>query len=668
MNCQLYQAECTYTPRKTTRATHHDGARRRKGRPVTDKVPATTIHQDSPPHTQSPRLQPPAAIDDSEPPVQVADTWGLGHSDLSEQLNPDSMTTDYDRYARDLGLIPSLFWRPDTPLVAAAAAATGPSSNTHLPHYMQLPSPDLSGPGNGDSAIPQVDLSCTLARNGEASQPSSTGRFTKYPPGLFLKRGRSECKFLGVSSIAVSLSTCLDLVAEAEGNTMQAQSLSHLVQGIKHLDEISLPDPSQSQQYGLPNIDLVDRGIKTYFETVHLRYPIVELDFAQTWRSQYEDRPAPQDPIQYSRLCLVTAIGLVSAWGLTSNYDTLENDIHHSLHQRVWPLISNIMACPYTDGVEIMLLHVIYLFYCGKSGIAWTTCGTAIRIAQSLGLHRTLPMELDFDEEQIRRRLRLWTAAYRLDAFLSMIEGRPPSTKEYPGEERMFILTQAECPPHLMAHPAPQIPRWHTQLAVITNRLCTLLSDEEVTVSRILEEIESLDQGLLQWRDKIPIDYRPDQENLANAQLYPIIAWLHIEYFNLLRSMHFVSFLASLQSPNMAHFGARIRSSESIALSAAQSVIKTLNKLSDGLHSNAVRATGAPVSYCLATVAVVFRKIIEQPHRVSARTELEYLRTGVLHIGALLIPDLPLQHFYALFQEMQRIAEDMVLRTSLIPP
>lgn len=607
-------------------------------------------------------------MEDPEPQVHVPDTWGLGHSDLAEQLNPVNMVTDYDRYAGELELVSSLFWRPDAPMVAAANAATGSSSNTQLPHYMQLPSPDMSGPRNGGSTVAQMDPSCTLPRGGEASQRSSTGGSAKYPPGLFLKRGRSECKLLGVSSTAATLTACLDLVTESEGNTMQARSLSHLVQGIKHLDEISLPDPSQSQKYALPDVALADRGITTYFETVHLRYPIVELEFAKNWRSQYEDQLVHRDPIQYSRLCLVTAIGLLSSWGLTSNYDSHENDSHYSLHQRVWPLISNIMACPYTDGVEIMLLHVLYLSYCGKSGIAWTTCGTAIRIAQSLGLHRKIPVELEFDEEQIRRRLRLWNVAYRLDAFLSLIEGRPPSTKEYPGELMNPMLTQAECPPHLMAYPAPQIPRWHTQIAVITNRLCTLLCDEEVTVSRILKEIESIDHSLLQWRDNIPIDYRPEQENLADAQLYPIIAWLHIEYFNLLRVMHFVSFLVSLQSPDMAHFGARIRSSESIGLSAAQSIIKTLNTLSDGLHSNALRAAEAPASYCIGSVALVFRKIVEQPHRASARTELEYLRAGQLHIRTLLIPDLPVQHFDALFQEMQRIAEEMVLGTSMMPP
>jgi hypothetical protein len=49
--------------------------------------------------------------------------------------------------------------------------------------------------------------------------------------------------------------------------------------------------------------------------------------------------------------------------------------------------------------------------------MAWVICGQAVRVAQTLGLHRRSPRDFDLTEEQTSLRSRLWWAGFGLDAY-----------------------------------------------------------------------------------------------------------------------------------------------------------------------------------------------------------------------------------------------------------
>ncbi|OJK03474.1 hypothetical protein ASPACDRAFT_75051 [Aspergillus aculeatus ATCC 16872] len=485
-------------------------------------------------------------------------------------------------------------------------------------------------------------------------------------PGLLLLKGTFNTKFLGLSSVGTTISTCLKYSASESASVLEAKSIDHLVQGIRHLDEFTMSEPVSANVDRLPSMDIADKGITAYIENVHLRYAIVGMQHLEIWRDTYSDKTLMKDPVTFSRLCLLTTIGLLSMphkQGCDSTSPWAKEI--HSIYEGAWSLLTAVLASPYIDAVELLLLHTLHLLYSGKLGIVWVNCGLVIRVAQSLGLHRNSPIQLGLSEEQIQRRARLWEVSYALDAFLSLSEGRPPAITEQHADGVLLSLSLGPGT-FPVKRPVGTIHTWHVHLAIIANRLSPLLNRVEAG-SWLLEYLSMLDRDLIKWRDAIPIECRPEEENLAKAELYTAVSWLHLQYFNLMRTIHWVSFVISAQYTNqssiLGQYGPRIRSSETICLTAARSLVVTLNNAISA-PGYIGRFTGIPISYCMAAISVIFRKIHKQLDIVSARTNLEFLRAGTLHILQSLTAAGSVEHVRALFADLQRVAENAINRVS----
>ncbi|KAL4884950.1 hypothetical protein BJY04DRAFT_214833 [Aspergillus karnatakaensis] len=565
---------------------------------------------------------------------------------ISLELNSSSVVPDFDQYARELGLMSTMAWPPES---------GHPGSHSDGLDLHQLPPSEALGQMVGFATPEMTGVNVDTRLQGSSLLPQQNVEPSLPLPGLVLRKGNSETKYLGCSSVGTTISTCLRTAADANSATLKTKSIDYLVQGIRHLDELSMPPSPFISERPLPDPQLTERCMSAYLNNVHICYPIVEIGDLEGWRKAYESLIHQHDPIKYSRLCLLTAIGYLSQ---RSQQNTTEQESIQAMHEHVWSLISSALAVPYADSVEILLLHTVYLLFCGKSGIAWVTCGMAIRIAQSLGLHRYTSPRLELGEAQLRRRTMLWEVAYALDAFLSLLEGRPPATTDHPSHA--VLLGQGLKDPNhfLVDDPAADVHWWHVQLAFIANRFSTILNGGGLGPC-VLEEISILDRELLQWRDSIAMEFRPEQENLAQGNLYPAVTWLHLQYFNLMRTMHWISFMIRREGPQSTHptqYGPRIRSSETICVMAARSVIKTLSNAAIKGEEN-VPLLGIPMSYCMAAVSVLFRKVLAEPDTILARTNLEFLRAGSTHILQTLAPGGPMDHFRALFTELQRVAE-----------
>jgi hypothetical protein len=369
-----------------------------------------------------------------------------------------------------------------------------------------------------------------------------------------------------------------------------------------------------------------------------------------------------------SQVCLVAAIGLLS--GPQRSSDAMA----YLLYEQAQAVLGDVVASPYAQSVQVLLLHCIYLEHCGKTGAAWTVCGMALRIAQSLGLHRRATL---FSPDQSRWRARLWWVAFSLDAFLSLSEGRPPASGCCQNDADIDDLSDAECAAaataSLLDAPANHIYQWHVRLALVANRLVAVLC-ERGTRTSIFQTLDEMDRDLVLWRDSIPMEFRPEQEILASKHMYPYVAWLHIQYFNLMRAVHWTSVSLPKAGAGDDDDGvlqgflrsARIRSSDTILVSAAQSLIRTLNHLCSAYAHGLPPLLSFPLSNSTTAAAVVFRHIIRYPDRLSARTDLEYLRTGILHVSHVLDSSPTVVHFRDLFGDMERLAEAAVVESKLV--
>ncbi|KUL81460.1 hypothetical protein ZTR_09857 [Talaromyces verruculosus] len=501
-----------------------------------------------------------------------------------------------------------------------------------------------------------ADSSTIMGTHNAARTPQDNNPDISRPKaGLFLRKEGTAIKFVGRSSIAATLSTCLRDSIQACGGALQLNSLDYVVQTMRYVDELNNSTlAGNKQSFLLPEVELAERCIPAYFTNIHLRYPIMESQIFSTWRDFYEEGGKHPDPLVVSKLLLIVAIGMMTLHSdLIAPLQPL--DVASALYERAWSLLPLILESPYTDSVQILLLHTIYLFHCGKHGIAWITCGFAVRIGQSLGLHLLPPVGLRLLPEEIRIWSRLWCVAYTLDAFLALTEGRPVAIYDNPSDVEKQGLESGECPTNMACLPATRIYRWNLELALIVNKTCRLLNQDS-SMEDLPSELTDIDSALLSWRDSIPIEFRPEQENVSFGPLHSLIGWLHAQYFNTVRTVHWLS--AEQRIGDWANMSARMKSSESICVASARLLITTLNDtLNETCDPNGF--SGIPESFCIAAVSVIFRAITRNPRRISVRTDLELLRTGVIHILQALRNK---PHLKLLFERMEQAAEEVVSR------
>ncbi|KFY96031.1 hypothetical protein V500_02593 [Pseudogymnoascus sp. VKM F-4518 (FW-2643)] len=634
LNCQLYGANCSSSD-------HPRGPDGANG--------ATSTGYAEQPISPVPQPQTALPIE----PTQIPSPW-IPASE-SEMAHPIELAPDFDQYAHDLGLVLAPFWPSSSGLPTSWDDLDGDGGIPSMP-YQHLPTPRLSDEEHSTSVFHSLDLPTT--QMGAFDQQSQLEPLlSRSAHELFLRKGPSDSKFIGMGSVGSTIFECLRHSMSAHGGSMESTILDHLVRGIQHVDELATSVPSQTPP--LPERDFAEQGVRAYYDFIHLLYPIMEIEFLHEWRQIY-DAGNTLSPAVYSRFCLVVAVGnLVSPFG--SDNDTRETALR--LQEQTWTLIDQVMAVPFLESTQVMLLYMVFLLYCGKTGIAWTTCGMAVRIAQSLGLHQQTPSQLGLNPERINLRSRLWTVAYTLDAFLSLSEGRPPAITGSPNLGSPGSISDQEFPSVTTELPAMYIHDWDVGLATIANEVYPLLKHSQ-SLGTALTRIAEIDARLLVWKDSIPMEFRPDQQILANDPIYSIVAILHLKYHNLMRTIHWVSLTLTgdKASSKLSQFGARVRSSESICLASARSVIDVLNGASDRKISG--HFGGFIVAYCMAALSIFYRQILKEPARRGARANLEQMRNGTLHIVNLSDGVRSDNHFRALFKNMLGVAEEAVRNAS----
>ncbi|CZR55558.1 uncharacterized protein PAC_05446 [Phialocephala subalpina] len=479
------------------------------------------------------------------------------------------------------------------------------------------------------------------------------------PPGLIICKDALSSKFIGVNSTGATVASSLRLSIDGQRDIAESDVLSYLIGAVEHTDEVGVSPDFVDTNYQLPDRALAAHA---YFRNVHAIYPIVNDQTLQhSWLQFYESEAPERDPVVYSRFFLLVAIGALSAPrppDLAFSTDAMPQ----GLYQQAWRMFNDVIARPYASSVQVILLHVIYLIHFSKSGIAWVLCGLAIRIAQSIGLHRKTPPELGLPQEEMRLRSQIWWICYTLDAFLSTTQGRHPAAYDSCCDvELLPLLSNPASPSDTTVRTPPEIYIWYVKLAKIKNTFCNLFGTAESAISRA-DKVSQLDAALTNWRDEIPLEYRPDQEILAPRETYHFIAMLHLHYFNILQAIHWTSLVCARQNgiTLSLHPNPRIRSSEAICVAAARAFVKTLNDMSNELEHSQFIPICFHTDHYMAAISVLFENIFRYPHRLSARTDLEFLRAGEFHFERHVHPLRFNSQLGRLFQKMQAAAEELL--------
>lgn len=160
-----------------------------------------------------------------------------------------------------------------------------------------------------------------------------------------------------------------------------------------------------------------------------------------------------------------------------------------------------------------------------------------------------------------------------------MCEGRPSAVRESTYDVDILPISHDKHISPTNFSIACEVHKWNAKLTELCNRFSTITSLCVSTDARI-DALTDLDGSLLRWRDQIPIAHQPGQDIVTDWNSFILAAPLHLDYFNLVRAIHWACFMAittSIDAITDRH-QRLLQTSSMRCLWAARSFVQTLNR------------------------------------------------------------------------------------------
>lgn len=290
--------------------------------------------------------------------------------------------------------------------------------------------------------------------------------------------------------------------------------------------------------------------LKDYFEHFNQMFPL----FHEPTFMHLVDRHYSLEPYEGSGwwASLNVALAISHRLRVMSNVVGTEED------DQAWGYLKNAMAVMTeltmrnTDLLSVQALLGMALFLQGTPNPqpSFFLVAAAIRLAHSIGLHKR-GSGFNLNQVENEQRKRVFWIAYLLDKDICLRSGRPPAQDD----DDMNVELPSESPADNVGNiPLGKDPegrktmnlfRLNCTFAQIQSRVYKQLYS--VKASRqsdgeLLNTIGELDAQLEEWKDSIPLDFRPEHEiNAAHTPLILHVVVLHFAYYNCLTTIHRMS-------------------------------------------------------------------------------------------------------------------------------
>jgi hypothetical protein len=290
--------------------------------------------------------------------------------------------------------------------------------------------------------------------------------------------------------------------------------------------------------------------LKDFFENFNCMFPL----FHEPTFMHLVDKHYSLDPYEGSGwwASLNVALAIAHRLRVMSNVVGQEEDDH------AWGYLKNALAVfteltmRNTDLLSVQALLGMALFLQGTPNPqpSFFLVAAAIRLAHSIGLHKS-GSGFNLNEVENEQRKRVFWIAYLLDKDICLRSGRPPAQDD----DDMNVELPSEDPPDNVGN-IPLAKEVNGKKTLNLFRLmCTFAQIQSrvykqlysVKASRqsdgeLLNTIGDLDAQLEEWKDSIPIDFRPEHEiNAAHTPLILHVVVLHFAYYNCLTTIHRMS-------------------------------------------------------------------------------------------------------------------------------
>ncbi|CAG9948524.1 unnamed protein product [Clonostachys rosea f. rosea IK726] len=449
-------------------------------------------------------------------------------------------------------------------------------------------------------------------------------------PGVFVSKNEAATSYIGFSSVGATLGLCIKDALESQQLPLESSSLGFLIEASAHISHgirsSSLPDFLLQD---LPPHQLALKYSKAYLRNINAFYPVVdEASYPEQTERFYTTERSSLGILDHCIFFLIVSIGATSLGERPDHTDEIK-----AVYQRASSLFHDCIVDPSESSLQVVLLHTLYQLCNGHCGVAWTFCGLAIRTAQSMGLHRKSPMEMELPDHQLRLRSWLWWITLDLDANISLIQGRPPGIMHNIEERNMSVLHPPLDEIDQSSLNLMQIYGWKYKISQMQNRFCNTMNSADST-DDMIDAIHRIDRELAAWSDALPATCRPKKPILAPIHLRMHILVLHLDYFSLVRSIHWaaISLIAGLTDEHLGQNDVSAPDSEALCVDATRSYIRSLNENMDDAKKSNIFILMLQNANCLASIGILYRNIMKNPSQVSARADLEYIRAGKAHL------------------------------------
>ncbi|KAI9889274.1 MAG: hypothetical protein M1814_005649 [Vezdaea aestivalis] len=517
-----------------------------------------------------------------------------------------------------------------------ASSVTSPALDAHLSPpkstSSRIASPEVpkNGTKEGEEEVEALsDMMCSLVTNncGETRYLGSSSGFSIFSPkGIQWVNEKT-----GDSSFQEMITQ-----ASVEDSRLSYWKPEVFEDLFSHKKYKSLPPKAEAMSL-----------LRDYFENFNCMFPL----FHEPTFMHLVERHYSKDPYQGSGWWASFNVALAIAHRLR----VMSNLVPHEEDEKAWGYLKNALGVlteltmRNTDLLSVQALLGMALFLQGTPNPqpSFFLVSAAIRLSHSIGLHKR-GSGFNLNPEESEQRKRVFWIAYMLDKDLCLRSGRPTAQDD---NDFNVELPSADPKDNIGNIPLADgkskinLFRLMATFALIESKVYKLLYSTKASKQsdgELLNTIGELDAELEEWKDDIPIDFRPEYEIQAtHTPLMLHIVVLHFSYYNCLTTIHRMSVHHgywtnrlvdyAVQGLNARPLNPRVFTSAQVCVTAARASINLIKYIPQGDFACVWMILYFPVS----ALVTLFANILQNPQDPRARQDIRLMNIVVNFLGTL---------------------------------
>ncbi|KAL9127898.1 MAG: hypothetical protein Q9217_003308 [Psora testacea] len=401
----------------------------------------------------------------------------------------------------------------------------------------------------------------------------------------------------------------------------------------------------------LPPRDEALSLLRDYFDNFNCMFPL----FHEPTFMHLVNRNYSRDPYEGSGWWASFNVALAMAHRLR----VMSHLVPQEEDKKGWGFLKNAMGVlteltlRNTDLLSVQALLGMALFLLGTPNPqpSFFLVAAAIRLATSIGLHKR-GSGFNLSPAEIEQRKRVFWIAYLLDKDICLRSGRPPAQDD----DDMNVELPTEDPsdnigniPLADGKGKANLFRFMVTFAIIESKVYKQLYSTKASKQSdgaLLNTIGELDKELEEWKDGIPLDFRPEHEiKASHTPLIIHVVVLHFAYYNCLTTIHrmsvhhgyWTSRLSNyaIQGLNARPLNPRVFSSAALCVQAARASIQLIRYIPQGDYSCVWLIIYFPVS----ALVTLFSNILQNPQDPRARSDVKLMNQAVNFLSFLSVTE-----------------------------